>query len=106
MYLFRKKGTIGGVYCSRGYKFKRPRVPGLKPRSYFLTEEACNVLKAKFEKRGSRVRRRAEVLDRNSSPKSSSPEPQAAPLQVPAPAAPISGPTQALGYSQTPSFSA
>jgi hypothetical protein len=40
---------MDGVYCSNGYLFKRPKVQGLKPHSYFLTLEACELLKQRFE---------------------------------------------------------
>eukprot|EP00475_Leptophrys_vorax_P007780 TRINITY_DN14940_c0_g1_i1.p1 TRINITY_DN14940_c0_g1~~TRINITY_DN14940_c0_g1_i1.p1 ORF type:complete len:442 (-),score=62.64 TRINITY_DN14940_c0_g1_i1:31-1356(-) len=70
MYLFRKKGSIDGVFCSKGYKFKRPRVPGLKPRSYFLSDQACLFLKEKFQSRKSRKRAKGSQDDHLSSPSS------------------------------------
>eukprot|EP00475_Leptophrys_vorax_P016191 TRINITY_DN22650_c0_g1_i1.p1 TRINITY_DN22650_c0_g1~~TRINITY_DN22650_c0_g1_i1.p1 ORF type:complete len:474 (+),score=62.13 TRINITY_DN22650_c0_g1_i1:73-1494(+) len=72
MYLYRKKGSIDGVFCSKGYKFKRPRVPGLKPRSYFVTEQACAYLSEKFQGR-QRNRRRVKNSENDASSAQSSP---------------------------------
>jgi hypothetical protein len=48
MYLYRNRGKIPGVYCASSYLYKRDGVTGLKPNSYFLTQSACQNLKAKF----------------------------------------------------------
>eukprot|EP00475_Leptophrys_vorax_P026221 TRINITY_DN3687_c0_g1_i2.p1 TRINITY_DN3687_c0_g1~~TRINITY_DN3687_c0_g1_i2.p1 ORF type:complete len:346 (-),score=51.13 TRINITY_DN3687_c0_g1_i2:346-1359(-) len=48
MYLYRKRGQIEGVYCASSYEFKPDNVMGLRQKSYFLTEQACRLLKERF----------------------------------------------------------
>jgi hypothetical protein len=74
MYLHRKRGAIEGVYCATDYMFKRIKVSGLKPHSYFITESACHVLKQIFESQVKNANSNSSPVSGEASTRSSSPQ--------------------------------
>lgn len=68
MYLLRKGKAIDGVYSAKSYKFKPPTVSGLKPKSYFLSEDACILLEREFSRKASKRKRARSANPRKSLP--------------------------------------